>query len=37
MLAGTLFMNVKKAFDHDSKAQPLRHIINLGIDKDLIR
>ena len=36
LLAGALFMDVKGAFDHVSKAQLLRHIINLGIDGDLV-
>ena len=37
MLAGVLFIDVKGAFDHVSKAQLLRQIIDLGIEGDLIR
>ena len=36
ILAGALFIDVKGAFDHVSKAQLLRHMINLGIDGDLV-
>ena len=35
-LAGALFMDVKGAFDHVSKSQLLTHMINLGIDGDLV-
>ena len=35
-LAGALFMDIKGAFDHVSKAQLLKRMIELGIDGDLV-
>ena len=35
-LAGALFMDVKGAFDHVSRSQLLRRMIELGIDGDLV-
>lgn len=37
MLAGALFMDVKGAFDHVSKVELLRKMLDLGIDGDLIK
>ncbi len=36
MLAGALFMDVKGAFDHVSRGQLLKRMVELGIDGDLI-
>ena len=35
-LAGALFINVKGAFDHVSRSQLLKRMIDLGIDGDLV-
>lgn len=35
-LAGALFMDIKGAFDHVSRCQLLKRIIELGIDGDLV-
>ncbi len=35
-LAGALFMDVKGTFDHVSRSQLLKRIIDLGIDGDLV-
>lgn len=35
-LAAALFMDVKEAFDHLSKAQLIAYMIEMGIDKDLV-
>lgn len=35
-LAGALFMDVKGAFDHVSRSQLLKRMIELGIDGDLV-
>lgn len=35
-LAGALFMDVKGAFDHVSRSQLLKRMVELGIDGDLV-
>ncbi len=35
-IAGALFMDVKEAFDHVSRAQLAQRMSDLGIDDDLI-
>lgn len=35
-LVTALFMDMKKAFDHISKEQFITHMIELGIDGDLV-
>lgn len=35
-LAGALFINVKGAFNHVSRSQLLKRIIEVGIDGDLV-
>ena len=35
-LAGALFIDVKGAFDHVSRSQHLKHMVELGIDGDLV-
>ena len=35
-LAAALFMDVKRAFDHVSKGQLLRQMVELGIDGDIV-
>ena len=35
-LPGALFIDVKEAFDHVSRSQLLKHMIELGIDGDLV-
>ena len=36
-LAAVLFMNVKGAFDHVSKRQLIKRIIELGVDRNLMK
>lgn len=36
-IAGILFMDIRKAFDHVFQVQLVQKMSNLGIDDDLIR